>query len=202
MRLSRWRSWTRPTPLAPRLVSIALMGVSFARPRASLSYAPSLHLNHLSLSVQGLRPNFFDGEAGRDETPTSRSIRTRQAGRRRGLGRGRGGGGWLSGLSAAAPEAPPDVDSRSTKRGSRQQQEQVSEAKHERGGGEEEGARTRTNRRAMRTWTRRRMGRAAWTRRTRRPGDPKLLSDVTEPLSQGKNGSRCRRFEKKGKGEE
>ena len=40
--------------------------------------------------------------------------------------------------------------------------------------------RRRARRWARRTGTQRRMGCAAWTRRSRRPGDPKLLSDVDE----------------------
>jgi hypothetical protein len=35
----------------------------------------------------------------------------------------------------------------------------------------------------MRTGTLRRLGRAVWTRRTRRPGDPELLSDVNGMIS-------------------
>jgi len=39
MRPSRWRSRTRPTPLAPRLMPLALMWDSVTRPHVSPSYA-------------------------------------------------------------------------------------------------------------------------------------------------------------------
>jgi hypothetical protein len=71
------RSWTRPTPFAPRLMPLALMGDSATRPHVSPSPA---HLTHLSPSVQGLRPNLWvERRPRRDETPAAHSVPTRRA---------------------------------------------------------------------------------------------------------------------------
>jgi hypothetical protein len=236
MRSSQWRSWTRPTTLAPRLMPLALMGGFVTRPHVSPSFASSAHLTHLSLSVQGLRPNLWVERRG--GTRRQQRTRFRRGGRRQhgpsdarghracvrsllgrrwgesglregGEGGGGGGGGWLSGLSAAASKVPPDVESGSADRGvlggSKGKPTKRNTARRRGGGG---GALRRTRRRAE-TWTgtRRRMGRAAWTRRTRRSETlvRRLRHDI-RPLSQGNSGSRRRRVETKrkngrGKGE-
>ena len=107
---------------------------------------------------------------------------------------GFGGGRWLSGLSAAAPEVPPDVKSGSA--------DSKGESAKRNTGEEERGTRkrrrrtrartrARARRRAMRTGTRRRMGCAAWTRRTRRPEAPiRRQRNHFRPLSQESNSSR------------
>jgi hypothetical protein len=128
-----------------------------------------------------------------------------------GEGGGGGGGGWLSSLSAAAPEVPPDAESESADRGvpgcskdePRRQQGRANEAKHGRGRGGGWGRRTTTKRRtrrrtrrrarrkAVRIGARRRMGRAAWTRRAQPQGARvRNFRYNFRPLSQGNNGSR------------
>jgi hypothetical protein len=82
MRSSRWRSWTRPTSLAPMLMPLALVRDTVTRPRVSTSSAFSPHLTDLSLSVQGLRPKSPGGVAGRDER-RQQCTRFRRGGRRR-----------------------------------------------------------------------------------------------------------------------
>jgi hypothetical protein len=90
---------------------------------------------------------------------------------------GGGGGGWLSGLSAAAPEVPLDVELGSADQGvpggskdkSAKQNTGEEKKRRRRGMRAMTRAKRRARQRAMRTGTRRRMGRAAWNRRTRRP---------------------------------
>jgi len=99
--------------------------------------------------------------------------------------RERGGGGWLSGLSAAAPEVPPDVEAGSANRGVPGSSKDETAKRNT---GEEEERR----RRARRTRTRRRARRrargpgrgAAWAVLYGHGGfgDPKLLSDVDEKV--------------------
>jgi hypothetical protein len=93
--------------------------------------------------------------------------------------------------------------------GARRQQRRVTEAKHGRNGEGAGKGRKRAKRRAMRrtrrrvrvrrrarrraiwTGTRRRIGRAAWTRQTRRPGAlVERCRNGFRPLSQGNSGSR------------
>ena len=79
-----------PTPLAPRPMQLALIRNYVTRPRVSPFSTSSPHLTQLSISVQGLRPNQW--------------VERR-------------GAFFKSGLSAAAPEVPPDVESGSGDRG-------------------------------------------------------------------------------------
>jgi hypothetical protein len=78
MRSSRLRSWTRPTPLAPRLIPLVLMRDFVTLPHVSPSSA-SPHLAHLILFVQELRPNLVDGAVGREKTPAAHSVPTTRA---------------------------------------------------------------------------------------------------------------------------
>jgi hypothetical protein len=106
-------------------------------------------------------PKPLGGAAGRNETPAAHSVPTRRApaawtkrrarqsrvhaistgatvGAKAARGKGGGGGGWLSGLSAAALEVPPDVESGSADRGSQAaaRASQRSETRARRRGGE------------------------------------------------------------------
>jgi hypothetical protein len=132
-------------------------GLCHAPPRLSLLRLLP-HLANLTLSVQGLRPNLWaerqggtrrqqrtrfrrngqrrhgqsdaQGHRARIRSrPGRRWGRKRRAGGGEGGCEGRGGGRWLSGLSAAAPEVAPVVESGSTEGGfPRRQQGRVSQA--------------------------------------------------------------------------
>jgi hypothetical protein len=134
MRSLRWRSWTRQAPLAPRLMPLALMRDSAMQPHFSPSSASSPHLSHLSLSVQGLRPNLWverrggtrAGDGGMDKATRSATARAR------GVDRGEGGG------ECGAREVGEGGS------GGPRRQQRVSEAKYGRRGGEGRASRSRS----------------------------------------------------------
>ena len=131
----------------------------------------------------------------------TRKVNARPCEVDRGDGRGESGAreggedGWLSSLSAAAPEVRPDVKSGSADwgvpGGSKEDSAKRNMGEKEGSGVGRTGTRRRTRRRAVRTGTRRRIGRVAWTWRTRRPETHlrRWLIDF-RPLSQEDNGSR------------
>jgi hypothetical protein len=117
-----------------------------------------------------------------------------------GEGGGGGGGGWLSGLSTAAPELPPDVESGSADRGvlGGSKGESAKQNKGEEDGRKGEGGRGQDEDEGDEDRDAAPHGPRCMAQRTRRPEIlVRRRRNDLRPLSQGSSGSRSKRVEKK-----